>query len=70
MARDMKWYVIFTKMDEEIRALKNLEVQVFNFFGYIPSSKKSQGKVKLVIERLFNSYLFTCYQILQVIALR
>lgn len=55
----MKWYVIYTKVREEFRAQENLQAQGFEVF--LPTcqvQKKSQGKIKLVIEPLFNRYLF------------
>ncbi len=55
----MKWHVIHTKVREEFRALENLQAQGFEVF--LPTckvQKKSQGKIKLAIEPLFNRYLF------------
>lgn len=55
----MKWHVIHTKVREEFRALENLKAQGFEVF--LPTcqvQKKSQGKIKLTIEPLFNRYLF------------
>lgn len=55
----MKWHVIHTKVREEFRASENLQAQGFDVF--LPTcqvQKKSQGKIKLVIEPLFNRYLF------------
>jgi transcriptional antiterminator RfaH len=55
----MKWHVIHTKVREEFRALENLKAQGFEVF--LPTcqvQKKSQGKIKLAIEPLFNRYLF------------
>ena len=55
----MKWYVIYTKVREEFRAQENLQAQGFEVF--LPTcqvQKKAQGKIKLVVEPLFNRYLF------------
>jgi transcriptional antiterminator RfaH len=55
----MKWHVIHTKVREEFRALENLQSQGFEVF--LPTcqvQKKSQGKIKLVTQPLFNRYLF------------
>ncbi len=55
----MKWHVIHTKVRQEFRALENLKAQGFEVF--LPTcqvQKKSQGKIKLAIEPLFNRYLF------------
>ncbi len=55
----MKWHVIHTKVREEFRASENLKAQGFEVF--LPTcqvQKKSQGKIKLAIEPLFNRYLF------------
>jgi transcriptional antiterminator RfaH len=55
----MKWHVIHTKVREEFRALENLQNQGFEVF--LPTcqvEKKSQGKIKLVLEPLFSRYLF------------
>ncbi len=55
----MKWHVIHTKAREEFRALENLKAQGLEVF--MPTCQvqiKSQGKIKLAIEPLFNRYLF------------
>jgi transcriptional antiterminator RfaH len=55
----MKWHVIHTKVREEFRALENLQNQGFEVF--LPTcqvQKKSQERIKLVIEPLFSRYLF------------
>ena len=58
-SNQMKWYVIHTKIKEEFRSLENLQAQGFEAF--LPTcqvQKKSQGKIMIAIEPLFNRYLF------------
>ncbi len=54
-----KWFVVYCKSREELRAQQNLANQgIYSFFPKIRKEKIIRGKKTLVEEPLFPSYLF------------
>ncbi|MGB5446456.1 MAG: transcription/translation regulatory transformer protein RfaH [Psychromonas sp.] len=56
---DKKWFVVYCRSREELRAQQNLANQgIHSFFPKIVKEKISRGKKQVVEEALFPSYLF------------
>lgn len=56
---NLKWHIVHTKPRQELRALENLQRQGFEvFIPMLEVEKIRNGKIQLMSEPLFKSYLF------------
>ena len=53
------WFVVMSKPNQEVKAIKNLKNQNFDVFSPYFEKEQSNGKItKIVKEFLFPSYIF------------